>query len=76
MVPISYLNHPSFQQLLKYAEEEFVFRHPQVVKQFLAKKMSFLISFLDWKFLKDEEAKENSPSFDTFSPCFFDSFMN
>ncbi|KGN61881.1 hypothetical protein Csa_006261 [Cucumis sativus] len=29
VVPISYLNHPSFQQLLKYAEEEFGFQHPQ-----------------------------------------------
>lgn len=28
VVPISYLNHPSFQQLLKYAEEEFGFQHP------------------------------------------------
>ncbi|KAA0045678.1 hypothetical protein IC582_025043 [Cucumis melo] len=29
VVPISYLNHPSFQQLLSYAEEEFGFHHPQ-----------------------------------------------
>ena len=29
VVPISYLNHPSFQQLLKHAEEEFGFHHPQ-----------------------------------------------
>ncbi|KAG6571058.1 Auxin-responsive protein SAUR24, partial [Cucurbita argyrosperma subsp. sororia] len=28
VVPISYLNHPSFQQLLKHAEEEFGFHHP------------------------------------------------
>ena len=67
--PISYLNHPSFQPLLKHAEEEFVFHHPQVVKQILAKRMSFLISLLDWKFLKDE-GKENSPSFGIFPPVF------
>ncbi|XP_038900564.1 auxin-responsive protein SAUR24-like [Benincasa hispida] len=29
VVPISYLNHPSFQQLLSHAEEEFGFHHPQ-----------------------------------------------
>ncbi|KAK9136223.1 hypothetical protein Syun_015553 [Stephania yunnanensis] len=28
IVPISYLNHPSFQQLLNQAEEEFGFDHP------------------------------------------------
>ncbi|KAL9684778.1 hypothetical protein QQ045_022219 [Rhodiola kirilowii] len=28
MVPISYLKHPSFQILLKLAEEEFGFNHP------------------------------------------------
>lgn len=28
MVPISYLSHPSFQELLKFAEEEFGFSHP------------------------------------------------
>ncbi|KAF8370053.1 hypothetical protein HHK36_031907 [Tetracentron sinense] len=28
VVPISYLNHPSFQDLLKRAEEEFGFDHP------------------------------------------------
>ncbi|KGN61883.1 hypothetical protein Csa_006271 [Cucumis sativus] len=29
VVPISYLNDLSFQQLLSYAEEEFGFHHPQ-----------------------------------------------
>ncbi|XP_023512611.1 auxin-responsive protein SAUR24-like [Cucurbita pepo subsp. pepo] len=29
VVPISYLNHPSFQQLLNHAEEKFGFHHPQ-----------------------------------------------
>lgn len=29
VIPISYLNHPAFQQLLKHAEEEFGFHHPQ-----------------------------------------------
>uniref|UniRef100_A0A9I9EKE2 Auxin-responsive protein SAUR21-like n=1 Tax=Cucumis melo TaxID=3656 RepID=A0A9I9EKE2_CUCME len=29
VVPISYLNHLSFQQLLSHAEEEFGFHHPQ-----------------------------------------------
>nr|GME19797.1 auxin-responsive protein SAUR21-like [Ipomoea batatas] len=28
VVPIAYLNHPSFQSLLKRAEEEFGFDHP------------------------------------------------
>ncbi|XP_022146173.1 auxin-responsive protein SAUR23-like [Momordica charantia] len=28
VVPISYLNHPSFLNLLKRAEEEFGFNHP------------------------------------------------
>ncbi|XP_019087231.1 PREDICTED: auxin-induced protein 15A-like [Camelina sativa] len=28
VVPISYLNHPSFQGLLSRAEEEFGFNHP------------------------------------------------
>ncbi|XP_022944363.1 auxin-responsive protein SAUR24-like [Cucurbita moschata] len=28
VVPIFYLNHPSFQQLLSHAEEKFGFHHP------------------------------------------------
>ncbi|PPD77345.1 hypothetical protein GOBAR_AA36495 [Gossypium barbadense] len=28
IVPISFLNHPSFQKLLSIAEEEFGFNHP------------------------------------------------
>ncbi|KAK9690980.1 hypothetical protein RND81_09G168400 [Saponaria officinalis] len=28
VVPLSYLSHPSFQDLLKHAEEEFGFYHP------------------------------------------------
>ncbi|KAA0045679.1 hypothetical protein IC582_025041 [Cucumis melo] len=28
VVPLSYLNHPSFSALLKSAEEEFGFKHP------------------------------------------------
>ncbi|XP_074336788.1 auxin-induced protein 15A-like [Apium graveolens] len=28
VVPVSYLKHPSFQDLLRYAEEEFGFHHP------------------------------------------------
>lgn len=28
VVPISYLNHPSFRELLNRAEEEFGFNHP------------------------------------------------
>ncbi|KAL8060262.1 hypothetical protein ABFX02_02G013300 [Erythranthe guttata] len=28
VIPLSYLNHPSFQELLSHAEEEFGFHHP------------------------------------------------
>ncbi|KAK7352055.1 hypothetical protein VNO80_17471 [Phaseolus coccineus] len=28
VIPVSYLNHPSFQELLSIAEEEFGFSHP------------------------------------------------
>ncbi|XP_052193051.1 auxin-responsive protein SAUR22-like [Diospyros lotus] len=28
VVPVSYLNHPAFQDLLREAEEEFGFSHP------------------------------------------------
>ncbi|KAL8556254.1 hypothetical protein ACS0TY_003891 [Phlomoides rotata] len=28
VIPVSYLNHPSFQELLVPAEEEFGFHHP------------------------------------------------
>ncbi|KAL7132249.1 hypothetical protein ABFS83_12G059200 [Erythranthe nasuta] len=28
LIPLSYLNHPSFQELLCQAEEEFGFHHP------------------------------------------------
>jgi len=28
VVPLTYLSHPSFQELLKYAEEEFGYSHP------------------------------------------------
>ncbi|KAF5185707.1 Auxin-responsive protein saur21 [Thalictrum thalictroides] len=28
VIPLSYLNHPSFQDLLNQAEEEFGFSHP------------------------------------------------
>ena len=40
--PTSYLNHPSFQPLLKHAEEEFVFHHPQGRQTIPCKKDVFL----------------------------------
>ncbi|KAL0298248.1 UNVERIFIED_CONTAM: Auxin-responsive protein SAUR20 [Sesamum calycinum] len=42
VVPISYLNHPSFQDLLHRAEEEFGFNHPWEVSQFRAVRMPSL----------------------------------
>lgn len=49
VVPISYLNQPSFQELLSRAEEEFGFNHPMGGLTFLCKEDAFinLISHLN-----------------------------
>ncbi|XP_028784003.1 auxin-induced protein X10A-like [Neltuma alba] len=46
VIPISYLNQPSFQELLGEAEEEFRFDHPRVLSPFLVQKMSSCMSLL------------------------------
>ncbi|KGN61880.1 hypothetical protein Csa_006123 [Cucumis sativus] len=42
VVPISYLNHPSFQQLLNHSEEEFGFHHPQGALTIPCKEDAFI----------------------------------
>lgn len=42
VVPVSYLNHPSFQVLLSHAEEEFGFDHPMGGLTIPCKVASFL----------------------------------
>ncbi|KAI3855446.1 hypothetical protein MKX03_025404 [Papaver bracteatum] len=42
VVPVSYLNHPSFQILLSRAEEEFGFDHPMGVLTIPCKEAAFL----------------------------------
>ena len=42
VVPISYLNHPSFQDLLHQAEEEFGFDHPTGVLTIPCKEETFV----------------------------------
>ncbi|XP_047329650.1 auxin-responsive protein SAUR23-like [Impatiens glandulifera] len=42
IVPISYLNHPSFQALLRRAEEEFGFNHPMGGLTIPCKEEAFL----------------------------------
>ncbi|XP_043713231.1 auxin-responsive protein SAUR21-like [Telopea speciosissima] len=42
VIPISYLNHPSFQDLLYLAEEEFQFNHPMGVLTIPCKEDTFI----------------------------------
>lgn len=42
VIPISYLNHPSFQDLLKQAEKEFGFNHPMGGLTFPCKEDAFI----------------------------------
>ncbi|XP_026395248.1 auxin-responsive protein SAUR21-like [Papaver somniferum] len=42
VVPLSYLNHPSFQILLSRAEEEFGFDHPMGALTIPCKEAAFL----------------------------------
>ncbi|KAI3855444.1 hypothetical protein MKX03_025402 [Papaver bracteatum] len=42
VVPVSYLNHPIFQDLLSRAEEEFGFDHPMGGLTILCKEASFI----------------------------------
>ncbi|KAL7257490.1 hypothetical protein ACSBR1_003733 [Camellia fascicularis] len=45
VIPISYLNQPSFQDLLSQVEEEFGFEHPMAVSPFPAEKTYTSICF-------------------------------
>ncbi|GER42311.1 SAUR-like auxin-responsive protein family [Striga asiatica] len=47
VVPISYLNHPSFQDLLHQVEEEFGFNHPMEDLQYPAVRKHLLNSLPD-----------------------------
>jgi len=40
LIPVAYLNQPSFQDLLSQAEEEVGYDHPMVASPFLAPKKS------------------------------------
>uniref|UniRef100_A0A7N0TD84 Small auxin up regulated protein n=1 Tax=Kalanchoe fedtschenkoi TaxID=63787 RepID=A0A7N0TD84_KALFE len=42
IVPIAYLNHPSFSALLKMAEEEFGFQHPMGVLTIPCQEEAFI----------------------------------
>ena len=42
VVPVSYLNHPTFQDLLRQAEEEFGFDHPMGGLTFPCKEDTFV----------------------------------
>ncbi|KAK4724516.1 hypothetical protein R3W88_027295 [Solanum pinnatisectum] len=42
VVPISYLNHPSFQDLLRHAEEEYQFDYPMGALTILCSETAFL----------------------------------
>ncbi|PON55120.1 Small auxin-up RNA [Parasponia andersonii] len=42
VVPIAYLNHPSFRELLKRAEEEFGFDHPMGVLTIPCREDTFI----------------------------------
>lgn len=42
VVPVSYLNHPSFKDLLKRAEDEFGFNHPMGGLTIPCKEETFL----------------------------------
>ncbi|XP_057496594.1 auxin-responsive protein SAUR21-like [Actinidia eriantha] len=42
VVPLSYLSHPSFQDLLRQAEEEFGFHHPMGILTIPCKEEAFV----------------------------------
>ncbi|KAF6144087.1 hypothetical protein GIB67_007548 [Kingdonia uniflora] len=42
VVPVSYLNHPSFHEMLSQAEEEFGFEHPMGGLTILCKVSAFV----------------------------------
>ncbi|CAN4112496.1 unnamed protein product [Withania somnifera] len=47
VVPIAYLNHPSFQELLRKSEEEFGFHHPMGGLTIPCNEEAFFTSLVD-----------------------------
>ena len=48
VIPVAYLNQPSFQDLLSQAEEEFGFEHPMGGLTIPCRENIFIISLIDW----------------------------